>query len=165
MDGDHLSANYVIMTGQPNKGPSRHLTIHLCFIRLGPSLPSTIWLLLTSCRCSWSLHQLWSAAAAHTDKSYTWVSGCESAPVLKPSRLQYLPSCGENHFCLGDIINTWLPLNCKSLSWAKEKQCEDGCLPVNNLSTQAMYAVLSTVGTIVFHLRGSIKRPCSSCAD
>lgn len=55
----------------------------------------------------------------HTDISYTWVCGCESSPVLKPSRLQYLPSCGENHFCLGGIINTWLPLNSESLSKRK----------------------------------------------
>lgn len=66
----------------------------------------------------------------------------KSSPALKWSRLVYLPSGGENHFCLGDIINTWLPSNSKPISWSK-KEREDRSLPVNNLSTQSMYAALS----------------------
>lgn len=45
--------------------------------------------------------------------------------------------------CSVDIINTWLPLNCKPISWAKNK--EGQLFSGNNMAAQSMRATLCTV--------------------
>lgn len=86
-----------------------------------------------SCRTPGTTHKLWRLVCYKSTAASHW-----SRPLcLHPP----LPSCGHNHFCLGDIINTWLPWNSEPISWAKNER-EDSSLPVNNLSTQSLFAAL-----------------------
>lgn len=99
------------------KGPLRYISFYLC-VHVQPNghvfsgLSLNVRLLQR--RQSKSLHLSFTVVCSCCTQSQC----SKSLPPLTVSSVQHLPSCWENNFYFGDIINTWMPFNSKSLPWA-----------------------------------------------
>ena len=132
-----------------NKGPLQYFIIYPCFITLGslsarfPCLTlrtvfSTIWLNVSLPQSRWSLSLL------HTVKNHKLCCLYVINPCLLWYGQGFCTILPVKEITLGDIMNTWLPLNSKPRALG-QNESEYSSLPVNNLSKQSIYAALDAV--------------------